>query len=148
MCHPVQLNPASTRRSRALFVHLSALYASKCLLSHRFGADALGQYVRINAAHPEIFHFIVDVGRHDDDRLAWLIDTHLRQRFEQFADLIGVSPREDAVHLYYAVVGAASLIFALGPECRSLSGVDPSSPQAVDTHIDVLLQLFGGAARP
>jgi AcrR family transcriptional regulator len=108
------------------------------------GPDALQSYVRANAAHPEIFHFMVDVGRHDDDRLAWLIDRHLRQRFEQVADLIGGGRREDMVHLYYALAGAASLIFALGPECRGLSGVDPTSPQAVDTHIDVLLRLFGG----
>jgi TetR/AcrR family transcriptional regulator len=112
------------------------------------GPDALGTYVRVNAAHPEIFHFMVDVGRHDDDRLAWLIDTHLQQRFEQVADLIGGSPPEDAVHLYYALAGAASLIFAVGPECRGLSGVDPSSPDAIDKHVDVLLRLFGGAMFP
>ncbi len=111
------------------------------------GPDALRKYVRVNAAHPEIFHFMVDVGRHDDDRLAWLIDTHLRQRFEQVADLVSGSPSEDAVHLYYALAGAASLIFAIGPECRGLSGVDPASPEAVDRHIDVLLRLFGGAVR-
>ena len=109
------------------------------------GLDALRKYVQINAAHPEIFHFMVDVGRHDDDRLAWLINTHLRQRFEQVANLIGGSPPEDAVHLYYALAGAASLIFAVGPECRGLSGVDPSSPDAIDKHVDVLLRLFGGA---
>lgn len=105
--------------------------------------DALRKYVRANAAHPEIFHFMVDVGRHDDDRLAWLIDTHLQQRFEQVSDLIGGGRSEDVAHLYYALAGAASLIFAVGPECRSLSGVDPTSPQAIDAHIDVLLRLFG-----
>ncbi len=112
------------------------------------GHDALRKYVRTNAAHPEIFHFMVDVGRHDDDRLAWLIETHLRERFKQTAELIGGGPLEDAVHLYYALAGAASLIFAIGPECRGLSGVDPRSPEAVDKHIDVLLRLFGGAVRP
>lgn len=108
------------------------------------GPDALEKYVRINAAHPEIFHFMVDVGRHDDDRLAWLIDTHLQRGFEQVADLIGGTPSEDAAHLYYALAGAASLIFAVGPECRGLSGVDPSSTDAIDKHVDVLLRLFGG----
>lgn len=112
------------------------------------GPDALRNYIRINAAHPEIFHFMVDVGRHDDDRLAWLTDTHLRQRFDQAADLIGEGSRDDAVHLYYALAGAASLIFAVGPECRGLSGVDPRSPDAVDRHVDVLLRLFGGAIQP
>lgn len=108
------------------------------------GPDALRNYVRMNAAHPEIFHFMVDVGRHDDGRLAWLIDTHLRHRFEQVTDMIGADSFEEGVHLYYALAGAASLIFAVGPECRGLSGVDPASPQAIDAHADVLLRLFTG----
>ncbi len=111
------------------------------------GPDALRRYIRANAAHPEIFHFMVDVGRHDDDRLAWLIDTHLRQRFEQVGELFGGSKSEDAVHLYYALAGASSLIFAIGPECRSLSGVDPTSPAAVEAHIDVMLRLFDKTVR-
>lgn len=106
--------------------------------------DALRNYVRINAAHPEIFHFIVDVGRSDDGRLAWLIDTHLREKYEGVLDMIGPGSRDDAIHVYYALAGAASLIFAVGPECRGLSGVDPATPEAIERHVDVLLRLFGG----
>ncbi|MGH0032493.1 MAG: TetR/AcrR family transcriptional regulator, partial [Myxococcota bacterium] len=43
--------------------------------------EAIRQYVRFAAAHPELFRIMVDEGRVADDRLTWLVDTHLRPRF-------------------------------------------------------------------
>lgn len=106
------------------------------------GSDeaAIRAHVEFSARHPEVFHFMVDAGRHDDDRLRWLIDTHLERRFRSIVGSGRSTAR--AAHLYYAVVGAASLMFAVTPECRALTGRDPRSAAAIRAHADLLVDAF------
>lgn len=110
------------------------------------GSDeaAIRAHVAFSARHPEVFHFMVDAGRHDDDRLRWLIDTHLERRFRAVAGSGGSTAR--AAHLYYAVVGAASLMFAVAPECRALTGRDPGSDAAIRAHADLLVAAFASSS--
>ena len=49
---------------------------------------------------------------------------------------------EIAPHFYYALAGAASLIFTVAPECAALTGVDPLAPDEVDRHVDLVVRLF------
>ncbi|MDW3217141.1 MAG: helix-turn-helix domain-containing protein [Acidimicrobiales bacterium] len=106
----------------------------------RPGAAAIRDYVEFSARHPEVFHFMVDAGRRDDDRLRWLVDTHLETRFAALAGSgLGAAA---AAHLYYAVVGAASLIFAVAPECRALTGRDPETAAEIRAHADLVVDLF------
>lgn len=109
------------------------------------GRDVLRRYVEVNAAHPEIFHFIVDAGRHDDERMRWVVDRHLRPRFAQVAALLGVDDGAGSASLYYAIAGAASLLFAVAPECRRLTGAEPTDPGVVDRHVELLTELFAPA---
>lgn len=110
------------------------------------GPDAgfIRAYVEFSARHPEVFHFMVDAGRHDDARLRWLVDTHLAPRFAALTGS-GLSAIR-AAHLYYAVAGAASLMFAVAPECRALTGRDPETTAAVRAHADLLVELFATTA--
>ncbi len=94
------------------------------------------------AAHPELFHFMVDAGRHADDRMHWLVDTHIRPWFAGIVHIAGADPRTIGPHVHYALVGAASLIFAVAPECKVLSGVDPRPRAAVARHADFVASLF------
>ncbi len=106
---------------------------------------AVRAYVHFAAAHPELFHFMVDAGRHDDDRMRWLVETHLEPRFSDIAGFGGIgaaSGRDLAPHAYYALLGAGSLIFAVAPECRELTGVDPAHAAAIDRHADLMARLF------
>ena len=105
---------------------------------------ALRAYVEFSARHPEVFHFMVDAGRHDDDRLRWLVDTHLAPRFDSITG--GSRSRARMVHRYYAVVGAVSLIFAVGPECRALTGHDPQDEEMTRAHADLIVDLFASPA--
>ena len=41
-------------------------------------------------------------------------------------------------------VGAVSALFHQAPECRLLTGRDPSDPAVADAHADALIQLFLG----
>ncbi len=89
---------------------------------------------------------MVDAGRHDDDRMRWLVDTFLEPRFSEIAARGGIGSfaagHEFAPHAYYALLGAGSLVFAVAPECRALTGMDPSAPAAIERHAELLARLF------
>ncbi len=113
------------------------------------GADvraAIRTYVHFSADHPELFHFMVDAGRHDDGRMRWLVETHLAPLFAGVRGLGEARPgggsRKLAPHVYYALAGAASLIFAVAPECTALTGTDPRTPASVKRHADLVADLF------
>ena len=102
--------------------------------------QAIRAYVRFAAERPELFHFAVDAGRTDGEAMRWLAEHHLEPWFAQIARLVGTPG--SAVHFYYALAGAASLIFAVGPECRAVTGTDPSDSDVVDRHADFVASLF------
>jgi len=107
--------------------------------------EGIREYVRFAAAHPELFRIMVDEGRVADDRMKWLVDTHLRPRFQAISrGLIEVAGIDEALlpHAFYALAGAASLMFAVAPECRRLTGLDPRTAGAVETHADFVARLL------
>ncbi len=108
--------------------------------------DAIKAYVRFAAAHPEVFHFMVDAGRHDDERTQWLVETHLAPRLGAVAELSRVAfpdgGRTLGPHVYYALLGAASLIFAVAPECEALAGIDARRTATIERHADLVARLF------
>jgi AcrR family transcriptional regulator len=101
-------------------------------------------FVSFSARHPELFRIMVDAGRHDDERMRWIVDRHLRGRFEAFGHLAGIEDAADLAHVYYAVVGASSLISAVAPECRTLTGVDPLADESIRRHADLVADLLLG----
>ncbi|MDF1846515.1 MAG: TetR/AcrR family transcriptional regulator [Parvibaculaceae bacterium] len=107
--------------------------------------ESIREFVRFSAEHPEFFWLMVDEGKNADERLDWLITTHLRPRFEVLADYmlneLGYSQTE-LPHVYYTLAGAASLIFAVAPECRQLTGVDPLKQEIVERHADFVARLL------
>jgi TetR/AcrR family transcriptional regulator len=107
---------------------------------------AIRAYVRFAAAHPELFRLMVEEGKSGDARMQWLVDTHLAPIYERFVELGGSfgEGREASLlpHLYYVLAGAASLIFAVAPECRRLTGRDPERAQAVEAHARLVERLL------
>jgi len=89
---------------------------------------------------------MVDAGRHDDGRMRWLVETCLAPRFSEITEDGGIGSvafgRGFAPHAYYALLGAGSLIFAVAPECRELTGVDPTMDAAIERHADLMARLF------
>ncbi|MEM1332170.1 MAG: helix-turn-helix domain-containing protein [Actinomycetota bacterium] len=109
------------------------------------GADELTRNavragVRLAARRPELFRFMIDSGRRDDERMRWLIEAHLDGFFSRFEQLVG--ERQLAAHLYYAVAGAASLLFVSGPECAVLTGMDTTADETIERHAELLAELF------
>jgi TetR/AcrR family transcriptional regulator len=104
--------------------------------------EGVREFVRFAAAHPELFRFMLDAGKCDDARLRWLVDTHLRPLYEMLPRFGVAADERLQPHLQYALVGAGSVIFAVAPECRRLTGLDPTKPDAIETHADVVARLL------
>lgn len=107
--------------------------------------EGIREYVRFAAAHPELFRILVDEGRVADDRMRWLVDVHLRPRFEAIAEALTTAAGIDegmVPHAFYVLAGAASLVFAVAPECRRLTGLDPRRREAIETHADYVARLL------
>lgn len=107
--------------------------------------EMIREYIRFAAAHPEFFHLMVDEGKNADARMKWLVDTHLKPRFEEFKRGVGeLADFDEAMlpHAYYAMAGAGSLIFAVVPECRRLTGLDPTREAAIERHAEFVARLL------
>lgn len=103
-------------------------------------------YVRHVAERPAIMRFLVQEGHTDDPRIEWLVDTHvgqMHQHFVGFMTMAGVAADADeAVHLYYAMAGAGSLMFSVPALCRRVTGVDPGAPEVIERHADFVARLL------
>jgi AcrR family transcriptional regulator len=111
-------------------------------------ADVIRRFVEYSAQRPELNRIMVQEGKHDDWRLAWIVDRHVKPYYATtkrlYDDVVaqGVAPAMDHVHFHYILVGAAALIFAMAPECRRLSGREPTDPKMVASHADALVRLL------
>lgn len=108
--------------------------------------EMVRRYVRFAAAQPELFRLMVEEGKHADARMRWLVDTHLKPLYAGFEHLIAAyNPgldRRMTPHAYYVLAGAGSLMFAVAPECRRLTGLDPETKQTVEAHAEFLARLL------
>jgi AcrR family transcriptional regulator len=107
--------------------------------------EAIREYVRFAAARPALFRLMVDEGKVGDDRMDWLVDVHLRPRFDMISrGLMQAAGIDEKLlpHAFYALAGAASLIFAVAPECRRLTGLDPATDEAVAAHAEFVARLM------
>lgn len=108
--------------------------------------SVIREYVRTVAAHPEFFRFLVDAGNRSNARSRWLVDTHIKPRFEFMKEhgLARATEIDDAAipHAFYALAGSAALIFAVAPNCRRLTGLDPRKRDAIEAHADFIAKLM------
>ena len=105
--------------------------------------EAIRTYVRTMAANPEFFRFIVDQGSQAGARTRWMVEEHIRPGFEAMRalGLLSVAP-EEVPHMFFALVGAGSMIFAVPHNVRRLTGVDPRSPDVIERHADFVAKLM------
>jgi TetR/AcrR family transcriptional regulator len=111
--------------------------------------------VRAVSRLPELNRVMVHEATVDSDRLVWLVDRHVRARFEQ----LSVQWRQvqahgdthldaDPVVMYYCLLGAASLLYVNAPEAHHLLGGDDSTPTVtdalVDAHADTIVAMLLG----
>lgn len=106
--------------------------------------------VRFAAARPELNRMMIQEASSPSERLDWLIETHIRPRFETFqlgwATMRAEGQGRDMPPelVYHLMVGAASLLHANAPEVKQLIGLTPSQPDVVEAHADAMVHLFLG----
>ncbi len=112
-------------------------------------AELIRVCVRFVAANPHFVRFMNDECKRDGPRMRWLVDRHGRSLYAAAGSVIehavrrGVIPELPAPHGYYVFIGAVGMIFGQAPECRRLTGTDPTtSPAIVEAHADALIRLF------
>jgi hypothetical protein len=93
-----------------------------------------------------------DEAKRDSARMRWLADCFVRPMADVVAQQVRQAQAEGRLapfspaSLHYIVLGAAGLIFSNAPECRYVSGVDPTDPGFAEQHADTLLALLTGRA--
>jgi len=108
----------------------------------------LRDFVRFQAAHPELHRFMIQEGLAKGPRLEWLVETHIRPIYEFVRALVGsaqqggMAPPGRPEHLHYMLIGAASSVYALAAEFELLTGEDPSGEALVAEHVATLERLF------
>ena len=137
------LNEALTARARGLR-GVDELTTAKLLIR---------EFVYFSAAHPQLHRIITQECKNDGPRMDWLVEHHVRPVYEQTTALLDALIKAGhlkdfpAAHYYYILTGAAPTMFVLGPECRRLAGIDPRSPEAIETHADAVISLLFGSDR-
>ncbi len=108
------------------------------------------EFIAFSAEMPQLHRIITQECKVDGPRMDWLVERHVRPMYDGITALFsalteqGHLPAIPPAHLYYILTGAAPTMFVLGPECRRLSGLDPTSDEVVDAHADaVCMFLFG-----
>ena len=111
-------------------------------------------YVKFCAKYPELNRLMIQEGMAQDWRLAWLLDRSVRPWYAQVcgvfnrATQLGIAPKMDAHHFYYALTGAATLMFSNAAAATALSGRNPLDPATVDAHADAVADLFTSIRKP
>ena len=109
-------------------------------------------FVYFSARYPQLHRIITQECKTDGPRMDWLVERHVRPRFEQttalFARLVeaGDVPDIPVAHLYYILTGAGPTMFVLAPECRRLTSLDPLSDDVIEAHADAVCRLLFGSA--
>jgi AcrR family transcriptional regulator len=108
------------------------------------------QFVVFSARNPQLHRIITQECKADSARMDYLVEHHVRPLYETtvalFEHLVrdGVVPSIAPAHLYYLLIGAGPTMFVLAPECRRLTGLDPSSDEVIEAHADAVCTLLFG----
>lgn len=115
---------------------LSQAAAREGSLGQRLMA-VVGTFVDVCAENPDIHRIMTVEGRHESDRLKWLVERHLRENYLRACELIrrgqaaGLVRPGDPTLLYYTFIAIAGTAFSLAPEIRLVSrnaqAVDPAA---------------------
>jgi AcrR family transcriptional regulator len=120
-------------------------------------ARGIRALVRSVSRLPELNRIMVHEATADSERLTWIVDTHVRARFEQLGDLWrelrarrATSLDADPVIIYYTLLGAASLLYVNASEARRLLGRDTVddvvTDALIDDHADTLVAMLLGSS--
>ncbi len=95
--------------------------------------------VRFSAEMPELNRLVLQEGRQKSWRLDFIVDNFIRPRM---ARLEGLSDLVKDPHAYYIALGAATLVFAVGEECKQVFDIDPKDDQFIREHASRITRMI------
>jgi len=107
-------------------------------------------FVRFLARRPEFMRLMNDEGKRPGPRMRWLADHHVKPMAAVVRGLMergqahGLLPAIPLVSFQYIALGAAGLLFSQAPECKYVTGIDPTDAAVAEAHADALVRLLLG----
>ncbi|MCB0998953.1 MAG: TetR/AcrR family transcriptional regulator [Acidimicrobiales bacterium] len=109
------------------------------------------EFIWFSARNPQLHRIITQECKFDGPRMDHLVEHHIRPLYERTVSLLrslserGVIARIPAEHLYYVITGAGPSMFVLGPECRRLTGLEPTDDAVIEAHVEAVCTLIFGS---
>jgi TetR/AcrR family transcriptional regulator len=110
--------------------------------------DLIHRYVRYCARHPEHVRIMIHESLRDTERLAWVVNTHIKHVQAPLVRLLSRAIAERIVEdvpihsLMYILTSASQMIFALGAEAKHLYGLETTDNQIVEGHAAALCSML------
>lgn len=111
----------------------------------------LREFIWFSARNPQLHRIITQESKSDGPRMDYLVERHVRPLYESTTALLqrlidaGVIRAIPVAHLYYVITGAGPTMFVLGPECRRLTGLDPTDDAVIEAHVEAVCTLIFGS---
>lgn len=111
-------------------------------------AAGVRAFVRHAARRPELNRIMVRESGAPSERLDWLVETYVRQRFELVSALWEPLRRRgevvdiDALTAFYMMLGGGTLLYTNAPEARMIGGLNPDQPARIEAHADALISML------
>ena len=129
----------------ALFENLRSRAVRDGTVRERLEA-AVRAFIDLCAEDADLHRIITIEGRHQNERLKWLVEKHLRDNYRASVDLIRQGQAEGCVRagdptlLYYSFIAIAGTTFSLAPEIGLLTGNEQAvDPRAIEALITALM---------
>lgn len=103
-------------------------------------AAAVRRFVRFSARHPELHRIMNLEATADSERLDWLVDGHVRERYAVVSRLwsavraTGSGADLSALEVWELLIGVGALPFANAPLLARLADVDLTDDAVIDAH--------------
>lgn len=119
-------------------------------------ASLIRAYVYYAKSQPALHKVMVQEASYPNERLDWLIETHLKPFFETTFDMleqlqaIGVAPPGNPKLLFNMIRLCSGGLLALGNELKASSGIDVDDDETLDEIAAMIVNLFlpGEARQP
>ena len=98
--------------------------------------------------HPEHVRIVLQEIMADGERLQWIVENFSGQmvndaiaRTQEHMDA-GCFRQIDPVNHYYAISSASRMMFVMAPEVQRVLGIDPTTPEAIERHVQAITSLL------
>ncbi len=108
----------------------------------------LREFILFTAGKPEFIRLLLHEGTAETERLAWFVEKHFRPQFEYVKAEVENAQEEGygrlgrADHLFFMIIGAVGLVYAVEPAFNLLTGESVSDEHMLMAHVDSILELF------